>query len=112
MYRKDAVDNKTLGESLLYFIGTVASGMNTKFNPDVTIVRSAYTHVYTTLFAKQVNDYDAAQTLDSLFFEMADTVPNLSILDVEFLKACGTICRDYAEWIYHISNEEAAHLPF
>lgn len=112
MTRKDAIDNKTLGETLLYFIGTVSSGMNTKFQPAEPIVRTALTHVYTNLFSTKVNDYDKAQTLDSLFHEMADNLHGLSISDVEFLRGCGMLCRDYADWLYHLANEEAAHLPF
>lgn len=112
MFRKDAVANKTLGETLLYFICSVATNTNVKHSAPDSVTRTAMSMVHSHLFTGKTNDYDTAQTLDSAFTELAKTNTTLTFESQEFLLACAMLCHDYAETVYHLCNEEAEHLPF
>ena len=111
MFRKDAIANKTLGETLLYFVTSVALRTNTKFSAQKWVMQDVATHIHTTLFNGNTNDAGSALTLAERFNEMAESASVLSN-SYSFLKACATLCEEYYETVYHIHNEEADTLPF
>lgn len=112
MSRRDVVADKTLGETLLYFICSVATSTNVKHTAADTVTRTAMTMVHSHLFTGNVNDYSLAQSLDSAFTQLAKTNMTLSFEDQEFLLACAMLCYDYVETVYQYHNEEADALPF
>lgn len=111
MKRKDTIANKTLGESLLFFVTSVALGTNAKFSAQKRVLQDVATHIHTTLFNKEYSDIDGALILAERFSGMSDdTTINWNSHD--FLRACATLCTEYYEIVHHIYNKEVDNLPF
>ena len=112
MYRKDAIAFMTIGEQLLYFCTSVATGTHQKHSAQKRVIQDVMTHVYTTLLNNQVDEAKAATTLAERFTHYAENDGTITWCSHDFLNACATLCLEYAETIHHLYNEELDTLPF
>jgi hypothetical protein len=112
MFRKDAVANMTIGEQLLYFCTSVATGTHQKHSAQKRVIKDVMTHVYMDLLRTQVDECKAATALAQKFIDYSENDGTITLCSYEFLNACATLCLDYAETIHHLYNEELDTLPF
>lgn len=107
MTRKDTINNKTIGETLLHFCGCVATHQRGNLRVADNVIADAMTRIYFTLFTGKYSDFDGAMLLEAQFMGLVDNLYTVSKHDLDFYKELGTLCREYAETIYHLHNEEA-----
>ena len=112
MSRRDVVENKTLGESLLYFICSVATGTHVQHHASATVCRTAMAMVHSHLFTPDCkSDYEQAQLLDTAFTQLAKTNLTLTFDEQEFLYKLAVMCYDYVDLVQWFDSQEAP-LPF